>query len=596
MSFKLADLKENNLDLLELLTQHLPDMLWVKDVDGKYVYANKAICDGLLMAKDVDEPIGKNDVFFALRERDAHRDKPDWHTFGELCFNSDVEVIKQNKAMKFEEYGNVKGKMLYLEVYKAPFYDADGKIIGTVGTGRDITELKKIQQDLEDSLNNIDKHKILLEYQANYDLLTGLANRTLFMDRLNQAISLAKRKNSKIAVLFVDLDNFKEINDSLGHEIGDKVLMEFATRINHKVRSSDTLARLGGDEFCIILNDIVEIENISKFILKCMESIKKPFLIGNSTFYVNMSVGVSLYPNNGESAKLLLQNSDAAMYKAKDNGKNAYCFYDSKMTQKAHERIFLETELRKALLEDQFKVYYQPQIDAATNEIVGMEALVRWEHPKLGLIYPNKFVPLAELTGMIVELDRIVMKKALNQFKQWAMDGIYKGKLSLNLAIKQLEEDDFIEFLQTLLKEINCVHTKIEFEVTETQIMKNPEQSIEKLKKISDLGINISIDDFGTGYSSLSYLKKLPINKIKIDKSFINDLPNDEEDIVISKTIISLSKNLNLDVIAEGVETNEQKDFLVANGCHLIQGYLYAKPISVEDMNRYLKDYNIKDF
>jgi len=591
MAFELSDLKENNSDLLNLLTEHLPDMLWIKDTEGTYLYANKALCDGLLMAKDTEEPIGKNDVFFAKRERENHSDKPGWHTFGELCFNSDLDVIKENRAMRFEEYGNVKGEMLHLEVFKAPFYDAAGNIIGTVGGGRDITKLKKIQEDLEDSLKNIDKQKILLEYQTNYDLLTGLPNRTLFMDRLDQAIEVASRNKTQIAVLFIDLDHFKEINDSLGHEIGDKVLVEFAKRMSARVRSSDTLARLGGDEFCIILNNIQDAQSISSFINKSMHNIKKPFLVGNSTFYIGMSIGVSLYPDNGENAKLLLQNSDAAMYKAKDNGRNAYCFYDSGMTVKAHQRIVLEAALRKAFEEDELEVYYQPQMDASSDTLVGMEALVRWKHPEEGFIYPDKFIPLAEVTGMIVQLDRIVMKKAISQFKQWHKDGFETGKLSLNLAIKQLETEDFLDFLQMQMKNVNCKDSRLEFEVTETQIMNNLQMCISTLHKVRDLGIDISIDDFGTGYSSLSYLKKLPIKKLKIDKSFVDELPHDEEDVAISKTIINLSQNLKLDVIAEGVETLEQKDFLVANGCKLIQGYLYSKPLPRDEMTKFLQDY-----
>ena len=591
MSFKLSDIKEHNSELLKLLTLHLPDMLWVKDLNGVYIYANQAICDGLLMAKDTQEPIGKGDVFFALREREAHKDKPDWHTFGELCFDSDQTVIDNNKAMKFEEYGNVKGKLLYLEVYKAPFYDKDGKIIGTIGAGRDITKLKKIQLDLEKSLKELDKQKKELEHQANHDALTNLPNRVLFLDRLEQAISLSQRHNKKVAVLFIDLDNFKEINDSLGHDIGDKILVEFTSRMEKKIRRSDTLSRLGGDEFCIILNDINSVDNVSNFITDSMKTSKDPFIIGNNTLYIGMSIGVSIYPNDGHSANTLLKNSDAAMYEAKGNGRNTYCFYDKKMTERAFERVFLETALREALEKDELIVYFQPQINAQENKLVGMEALVRWQHPTMGLITPDKFIPLAEITGMIVELDRIVIKKALTQFVKWYKDGLNPGKLAINLAIKQIEEDDFIEYIKELLDSQECAYENIEFEVTESQIMNNPDKSIEVLNQISDFGISIAIDDFGTGYSSLAYLKRLPINKLKIDRSFIKNLPEDAEDIAISKTIISLCSSLNLKVIAEGVETEEQKELLLENGCKFIQGYLYSRPLPVSKMTQFLIKY-----
>lgn len=591
MTFTLSDLQEHNSSLITLLTQNLPDMLWVKDLNGNYIYANQAICDGLLMAKDTKEPIGKNDVFFALREREIHKDKPDWHTFGELCFNSDQIVIDENKAMKFEEFGNVKGKLLYLEVFKAPFYDKDKKVIGTVGTGRDITKLKKIQTDLQRTLSSLDNQRRQLEYQANHDALTDLPNRILFMDRLSQNINLAKRNNKKIAVVFIDLDHFKEINDSLGHHIGDKVLLEFSKRIKFKIRKSDSISRLGGDEFCIIINDIDNIDNLSHLITEGMSITKDPYIINNDELYVGMSVGISVFPDDGENADTLFKNADAAMYEAKYSGRNTYRFYNEAMTDRAFERVFLESALRKAIYNDELVVYFQPQINSVENKLVGMEALVRWNHPNMGMLTPDHFIPVAESTGMIVELDRIVMKKALTQLHDWKEQGLNPGKIALNLAIKQIESDDFITFLKDLIISEDCSYKNIELEITESQIMNNPQDSIKTLNEISDLGISIAIDDFGTGYSSLSYLKKLPISKLKIDRSFIMDLPDDSDDKAITKTIINLCENLNLKVIAEGVETNEQKDFLLENKCKFIQGYLYSHPISASEMTKLLKTF-----
>ncbi|MEA1982597.1 MAG: EAL domain-containing protein [Campylobacterota bacterium] len=588
MAFELETLREHNSSLLDLLTQHLPDMLWVKDIDGIYLYANQAICDGLLMAKDTQEPIGKGDVFFALREREAHKDNPEWHTFGELCFNSDFDVIENNRAMKFEEYGNVKGELLYLEVYKAPFYDKDGNIIGTVGAGRDITELKKIQKNLEDSLQTLQEQREQLKFQANHDSLTTLPNRVLFMDRLEQSINMARRLKESMAVLFIDLDNFKEINDSLGHHIGDKILIEVSKRMQSQMRASDTLARLGGDEFAIILNNLNNSSELSNIISNGMESFKEPFFIENNVLHVSMSIGIAMCPHDGEDANTLLKNADVAMYKAKKEGRNRYSFYNEEMTQKAKERVYLETELRKAFVNDELCVYYQAQVDASKNEIIGMEALVRWQHPKMGFVFPDKFIPLAELTGMIIELDRIVMSKAIGQFAEWHRDGYSAGKLSMNLSIKQIEEKDFIEFIKNLVNEKECLFENLEFEVTETQVMNDPVRSIEALKEISTLGMSIAIDDFGTGYSSLAYLKKLPLDKLKIDKSFVDNLPDDKEDSAITKTIISLCQSLNLDVIAEGVETQEQQEFLAKNGCSKVQGYLYSKPLNAKDMKKFI--------
>ena len=584
----MEDLKEHNSELLKLLTQHLPDMLWVKDLDGIYLYANQAICDGLLMAKDTDEPIGKGDIFFALRERELHKDKPQWHTFGELCFNSDIDVIKNNQAMKFEEYGNVKGDLMYLEVYKAPFYDKDGNIIGTVGAGRDITKLKKIQSDLQRSLKILDEQREKLEYQANHDALTNLPNRVLFLDRLSQSIKIAQRDNKEIALLFVDLDHFKSVNDSLGHTAGDKILVDFSQRLSKKIKTTDTISRVGGDEFCIVLNDVENLESLSDFILDILNISKEMYTIQDDTIYLGMSMGIAMYPHDGVDANTLLRDADSAMHKAKDSGRNTYYFYDEQMTKKAQERVFLETQLRNALLKDELVVYFQPQMNGQTNQIVGAETLVRWEHPELGMIYPDRFIPLAEATGMIVQLDRIVMRKALSQFNKWHKEGLNPGKLSLNLAIKQLEEKDFINFVKNILVQEECSYTNIEFEVTESEIMKNPDKSIKVLQELSDLGISISIDDFGTGYSSLAYLKRLPIKKLKIDKSFVDNLPHDAEDVAITKTIINLCKSLNLKVIAEGVETLEQKDFLLNNGCAFIQGYFYSKPLDTNNMTKFL--------
>ena len=592
MAFKLSDLEEHNSELLKLLTENLPDMLWVKDVNGKYIYANKSICDGLLMAKDTQEPIGKDDVFFAKREREKHIEQPHWHTFGELCFNSDKAVIENNKPMKFEEYGNVKGQLTFLEVYKAPFYDNNGNVIGTVGAGRDITKLKKIQTDLEKSLKAIEKQKELIEYKDNHDSLTHLPNRVLLLDRLEQSINILKKDDKKIAVLFIDLDHFKEINDSMGHHVGDKVLLEFSKRVKSSISKTDTFARLGGDEFCIILNDIDDIVQVSDFILNCMQRAKTPINVNNQDLYINMSIGISMYPSDGQEANTLLKNADAAMFKAKDSGRSRYCFYDEEMTKKAYSRITLETHLREAFQNDELVVYFQPQINAKSSKIIGMEALVRWKHPTMGFVYPDAFIPLAERTGMIVELDRIVMKKSISQFQKWYKDGLNPGKLSLNLAIKQMEDKSFIEYFNELLKDKKHLYDFLEFEITESQVMENPEESIKILNQVRELGVSIAVDDFGTGYSSLAYLKKLPINKLKIDKSFIDDLPDDAEDVSISKTIIALCENLNLDVVAEGVENQEQADFLLENKCDNIQGYLYSKPISAEDMTEFLKKYN----
>jgi len=449
-------------------------------------------------------------------------------------------------------------------------------------------ELRNTHQDLEKSLHKLDIQKKELEYQSNYDSLTSLPNKILFVDRLEQAIKSSRRHRDKLAILFMDLDSFKEINDSLGHQIGDQLLVQVAQRIKSKIRDSDTLARLGGDEFTIILNDVRSTQDISVFINNIIKLFKEPFLVDGNMLYTSTSIGSSIYPNDGYDSNTLIRNSSAAMYEAKKSVHSSYCFYDKEMTVKALQKVLLKTSLRQALKDDELIVYYQPQINAHNNTLVGMEALVRWNHPTLGLISPDKFIPLAEASGMIIELDRIVMRKALAQLSYWHKKGLKTGKISLNLAIKQLEKEDLISFIKELLHKEQCAYECIEFEVTESQIMQNPTKAIQLLQDINNLGISIAIDDFGTGYSSLSYLRKLPINKLKIDKSFVNNLPEDIEDAAISKTIITLCKSLNLEVIAEGIETKDQKEFMLENGCHVIQGYLYSKPLSSEDMTAFL--------
>lgn len=584
MSFDIEDLKEHNSELLEFLTEHLPDMLWVKDIDGNYLYVNKAICNELLMAKDTQEPVGKKDIFFALREREAHKEKERWHTFGELCANSDHITVENNKPMRFEEYGNVKGKLLYLEVHKAPFYDKNGNILGTVGTGRDITELKNIQKNLEENLAKLD-------YQANHDSLTKLPNRILFMDRLEQSIKYAQRNKAYLAIIFLDLDNFKTINDTFGHSVGDKILIEASNRMHSKMRKSDTLARIGGDEFCIILNDIKNISDILEIVKNGIEIFQEPFVIENYRMDVTISVGVAIFPDNGEDASTLLKNADAAMYRAKQSGKNKYNFFDEEMTNKAVKKILLEVELKNAFENDELLVYYQPQINAKTNELIGIEALARWNHPTEGIIFPEKFIPMAKDSAMIVQLDRIIMKKAVKQFSLWKEDGLHPGKLSMNITMQQINSEDFCDFFKELLAIKNISNKDLVLEITENEIMSNAQASIKTLEKLDQLDISIAIDDFGTGYSSLSYLKKLPIDKFKIDKSFVDGLPYNEEDVSLCKTMISLSKNLNVDIIAEGVENSKQRDFLLKNACQEMQGYLYSEAVETKQMTKIIREY-----
>ncbi len=429
-----------------------------------------------------------------------------------------------------------------------------------------------------------------LAYRADHDELTELPNRRLFLDRLDQAIKHAERSGRHVAVLFIDLDHFKEINDSLGHLIGDQVLIHVARVIKTNMRDIDTLARLGGDEFSLIIDSLDGIESISAIAEKLVTLLQHPICIDKRELYVTSSIGINIYPNDGELSENLLRNADSAMYKAKNEGRNSYQFYTEDMTEKAFERVALEAELRRALEREEFRVYYQPQVNGVSGQLIGMEALIRWEHPDLGLVSPMKFIPLAVETGLIILIDRFVMHTGMIQLKQWYDEGLNPGVLALNLTIKQLKQDDFISMLEEMMKDTGCSPEWLELEVTEGEVMKNPEQAIRVLKQVTELGIKLAIDDFGTGYSSLAYLKRLPVDKLKIDQSFVRDIPGDEEDVAIVEAIIALSKSLHLDIIAEGVETQEQKEFLTANGCEQIQGYLYGRPMKVEMMDQMLRE------
>lgn len=433
------------------------------------------------------------------------------------------------------------------------------------------------------------EQKDILDYQAHYDLLTGLSNRVLFNDRLEQAVEKGKRQESKFALFFIDLDRFKQINDSLGHSIGDKVLQIIAKRLQGVMRKEDSISRLGGDEFTILVQDLKQGTDASLLAQKIISSLSEPINIENHTLYVTTSIGISIFPNDGISANNLLKYADAAMYKAKEEGKNNFQYYSSEMTEKAFERVVMEASLRKALSNNEFVVYYQPQIDGRTDKIIGMEALVRWLHPNVGLVFPDKFIPLAQETGLILAIDRWVMLNAMKQITAWYKMGLNPGVLALNLSMRQLGQEGCVDKLSEMIKESGCKPEWLELEVTEGEIMKNPENAIDVLKHISGMGIELAVDDFGTGYSSLSYLKRLPIDKLKIDKSFVNGLPENEEDASIARAIIALAHSLKLSVIAEGVETKEQKEFLVENGCDFIQGYYYSKAVPADEMQEMLK-------
>jgi len=501
-----------------------------------------------------------------------------------LTFSQNIKTLMKTGKYSTDTMLITKSKeSIHVSLSLSLLRDEDSNPIAMIAYAQDISRRIKVEKELAEQ-------RKILDHQAHYDALTKLPNRILFHDRVDQAIEKAKRKHLKFALLFIDLDHFKEINDSLGHDVGDEILKTVSKRLEEAVRKEDTVARLGGDEFTVVLEDLKEPQDASFITGKILHFLSESIQVNDNVLYVSSSIGISIYPDDGIAYDNLLKYADSAMYKAKDEGRNNYQYYNTHMTELAFERVVMETALRDALKNEEFVVYFQAQVDGTTDKLIGMEALVRWQHPRMGLVFPDRFIPLAETTGLIIELDRQVMKIAMTQISQWYKKGLNPGRLAMNLTVKQLKEKDFIEMLTKLIKETGCKSQWIAFEVTEGQIMTHPDEAIKILKQISDLDIELAVDDFGTGYSSLAYLKRLPIDKLKIDQAFVRDLPDDEEDAGIAKAVIALASSLKLKVIAEGVETKGQRDFLVENGCKNIQGYFYSKPIPADEFEtKFLK-------
>ncbi|BCB25974.1 hypothetical protein SKTS_08600 [Sulfurimicrobium lacus] len=443
--------------------------------------------------------------------------------------------------------------------------DADGAITNYVGAFTDITERKEAEQ------------RVL--HLATHDTLTGLPNRKLLLDRLGSAITLSIREQRHVGLLFLDLDNFKWVNDSLGHASGDKLLIAIGERLQGVIRTSDTVARLGGDEFVVLLMHPDSLNDVSHVAQKIIDAVAQPLDLNGTDFHVTTSMGICVFPNDGDNPETLLQHADTAMYAAKAAGRNQFRYFDTAMNQKVLERIQLEQDLRQALQRSEFEVYYQPKLCASTNDFCGAEALIRWNHPVHGLVSPAKFIPLAEENGIIIPLGEWIIRSVCEQIGRWRRGLVPTRKIAINLSALQLESDTFVASVDAILKETGTPTSLIEFELTESMVLRSPDRSVNTLTQFQAMGITLALDDFGTGYSSLSYLKRLPVNTLKIDRSFVEGLPHAKDDAQIVQMIIALAKSIRLEVVAEGIETEEQMAFLKRLGCDLLQGYLIAKPM-----------------
>jgi len=480
-------------------------------------------------------------------------------------------ALQRNGIWQGEIWNRRKNGEVYPEWLSiTTIYDDEGNVKQRVSLFTDITSRKKSEERIH--------------HQANYDSLTDLPNRNLFIDRLSQSINHAKRNNQRIAMLFLDLDNFKHINDTLGHAVGDELLQHVSQRLCSEFRTSDTIARLSGDEFVIIINDVTRTYEIELVIQRLLENLSEPYQLNNHTTYTSASVGATFYPDDGQTVESLLQNADAAMFQAKEKGRNTFCFFTPEMNTRAQERHMLETALHGALKNEDFILHYQPIVDPVSQTVVSTECLVRWNDPERGLVPPDKFIPIAEDTGLIVPLGEWILRQACRDAAHWYHEkGIHIG-VSVNLSSRQFTRGDILALVKEVLEETNLPANKLTLEITESVLVDDESDILQTLRQLRDLGVLLSIDDFGTGYSSLSYLKRFPITTLKIDRSFINEVLSNSEDAALTQAILSMAQSLNLKVVAEGVENAGQVAFLLERQCDLIQGYHYSKPIPVSDL------------
>ncbi|MGA1408393.1 MAG: bifunctional diguanylate cyclase/phosphodiesterase [Prochlorotrichaceae cyanobacterium] len=539
--------------------------IFITDLDCKIINVNSAFTK--ITGYSREEVIGEKPHLFKSGKHDSEFYQKMW------------DSIHHQDHWRGEIWNRRKDHSVYPALLNISIVrDDQGKGTAYVAVFSDITQLKQSEQHLN--------------YLAHHDSLTDLPNRLLFNSCLQHSIQQAFRHNSSLAVVFVDLDHFKNINDSLGHHAGDELLKQVAQRLKNIIRSNDIIARISGDEFVLLLEDIYQQDAIIIILEKLMSSFKEPFDVLETKLYISACMGVSLFPQDGITVVDLMRNADLAMYQSKEEGRNTYKFFTADLTERALQRARIENALQEALLRKEFYLMYHPQIHLHTHQIVGMEVLLRWQHLEMGMISPATFIPIAEQNGLIRDLGRWVLLLACRQGKAWLDQGVDFGRMAINVSGKQLQDKDFAHDVRWILAETQFPAQHLELEVTESFVMRVPEVSIQHLSTLKDLGIQISIDDFGTGYSSLSYLKRLPIDKLKIDQTFIRDIYTDSDDMAITSSVIAMGHALGLTVIAEGVETESQAQFLKDQHCDEAQGYLYSKPLLEERFLTFLAEWS----
>ena len=578
--FSLRKQLERSERLHRFMIESSPDIIFIVDKNGNFAFVNDRAEELLNYKKD--ELISAH--FATIVE-------PDYVERATHCFHErrtgpratkDVEIWLMCKPGSRPGWTR---NMIAIELNSLGVYENEirndkgevqsGDFSGTYVVGRDITERLASEK--------------LIHFQAYHDLLTGLPNRALFHDRLSNTISNARRENDRLSVLFLDLDRFKVVNDTLGHSVGDELLKQVANRLRSCLREGDTVARLGGDEFIVLLPNINS-DDIARLVAKnLVDAIKQPFFVDGHELFLTGSIGISMFPENGETADLLIKNADTAMYYTKEQGKNSFNCYNRDMSIKHSRMLNMEAEIRKGIKEEQFEVFYQPQVSSIDGGITGVEALLRWNHPEKGLLSPIFFMTVAEETGIIVELGHWILNKAIAEVKQWLDSGLPLDRLAINFSSKQIEQDDFVDNIVNALKKHDFPGEKLEIEITESMLMTNIEQTVDKLNELHRVGVHVAIDDFGTGYSSLSLLQKLPIHRLKIDRSFIHDMEENADQSII-EAIAHMARGLKLEMVAEGVEEEFQLRYLQELNCPVIQGFYYSQAVPCEEARQLIKD------
>jgi diguanylate cyclase (GGDEF)-like protein/PAS domain S-box-containing protein len=509
-----------------------------------------------------DEIIGQTPRVFSSGRHDADFYREMWARINE-------RGVWRGEIWNRRKSGEIYPEWLTVTAVK----DAAGAVINYIGSFFDISDRKRAEEDIR--------------FLAHHDPLTKLPNRTLLDDRIRQAIAKSRRNRDHTAVLFLDLDRFKLVNDTLGHDVGDRLLERVAERLRSVLRETETVARLGGDEFIIVVPELADIDRVGLIAQKVIDVVSQPQEVDGRQLHVTPSIGISVYPDDGDDAQTLLRSADTAMYHAKECGRNNYQFFTAAMNKAVHERVAIEEDLRGALGRGELLLHYQPQVDSRSGEIHGMEALVRWQHPERGLVAPDRFIPIAEETGLIVGIGEWVLREACRQAKRWHDAGHTSLRIGVNLSARQFQQSDLQQQIARALSDSGLDPAALELELTESMLMADPQAATELLQRLAELGIQLAIDDFGTGYSSLAYLKRFPVARLKIDRSFVRDISTDPNDAAIVRAVVAMADSLRMAVIAEGVETAEQLRFLERHGCYEVQGYFFSRPAAAESFSNF---------